>query len=90
MTCACSQNKQTSQQTSLEYYYLFYDIDCCTTVDIEKRDILYSYSLQDSIYKLTYVYQREKDADTATYFLSKDTNFKPQLLLKSKKDSFFH
>lgn len=76
-----------------EYFYVQYNIECCTELYLDTVNVVYNINIKDSIYTLCYLYSSNNIADTITYRLKESDKFEPEYFLNGKKDnndSFFY
>jgi hypothetical protein len=83
---SCKTDQVAEKGELLSYYYLEYDIECCTELYLTENQVQYSNFITDSIYTLNYIFNKDSiSADTITYLLKENKNFEPKYLINGKK-----
>lgn len=82
---SCKSDQVADKDDLLTYYYVNYDIECCTELYLTENQIQYYHSITDSIYTLNYIFFKDSiSTDTITYLLKEDKTFYPKYLINRK------
>ena len=81
---SCSFNKEKSVRNQTNYFFVKYDIECCTELLLDTVKVDYSVNAQDSIFILNYIYHDDLGTDSVTYKLQElDTDRNQPLFIEN-------
>ncbi|QHT70961.1 hypothetical protein GXP67_32095 [Rhodocytophaga rosea] len=87
---SCSQkNEAELSSKEIEYYYVEYNIECCTMAGVLKQKMLHSTTVKDSMYTLTYIIEGKQKPDTLIYRLKENHTYIPQYEYNTIPDKLF-
>lgn len=85
MLFGCNDSSLKVQEKKVGYFYVRYDIECCTKLNLDTIHIKYNKEIKDSMHILNYIYTKDSITDTVTYKYQLTDKFTPEYLFNGKK-----